>query len=232
MRKKPFLLFSLVLFILILLTPCNLKGAEFVFFLSGNYAGGLDVGDTNYSMEKDNGYLVINDSGSITSGSVSSFAGSQVGAQLFFTPHIGISLSSNIYFKKAEFDLDSSYTYHWEAIWGWENTENAAWTGTGDMQVTPINLNLVFSYPLFSKMNINITAGGTYFVTKLNMNTNIGYGNAVIQEFEGWTLMSWDWYILELENKQSKNFLGGNFGLDFEYKVSPSLSLRFIEKKG
>jgi hypothetical protein len=223
-NKKITLLF-LIVSVLLFIAPNILHAVDYVFFLSGNYAGGLEVGDTNYSQEKDYGFIIINDSGSITSGSVSSFAGSQIGAQLFFTPNIGISLSANFYFKKAEFDLNSSYTYHYVTSWGWEDSESAAWTGAGDMKVTPINLNIVFTYPLFSKMNINITAGGTYFITKLNMNTNIGYGNVEIQEFEYWTLISWDWYILELENNHSKNFFGGNIGLDLEYKVSPRIGL-------
>jgi hypothetical protein len=223
-RKKIAISF-LVAMTMLFIAPNSLFAVDYVFFLSGNYAGGLEVGDTNWSQEKDYGYLIIDDSGSIASGSVSSIAGGQLGAQLFFTPNIGISLSANFYFEKAEFDLDSSYTYSYITSWGWENSIDADWTGAGDMKVTPINLNIVFSYPLFKNMNINITTGSTYYITKLNMNTNIGYGKAVIQNFEGWTLIFWDWYILELENKRSKNFFGGNFGLDLEFKVSPHIGL-------
>lgn len=57
------------------------------------------------------------------------------------------------------------------------------------------------------------------------MNTNIGYGELIITDYGNGQLIYLDWFKLELENNQSKNFFGGNFGLDFEYKVSPQLGL-------
>jgi hypothetical protein len=224
-QNKRITLLFLIVSVLFFAAPNILHAVDYVFFLSGNYAGGLDIGDANYSQEKDYDIIIINDSGSIASGRVSSFAGSQIGAQLFFTPNIGISLSANFYFQKAEFDLNSSYTYHYVTSWGWDRSEDAEWTGAGDMKVTPINLNVVFTAPLFSKMNLNITAGGTYFITKLNMNTNIGYGNAEVILFDWGGIVSWDWYILEVENNHSKNFFGGNIGLDLEYKINPKIGL-------
>jgi hypothetical protein len=224
-HRKRSILFFLVVFIMFFAAPSRLHAVDYVFFLSGNYAGGMDVKNTNWSQEKDYWYLVINDSGSINAGNASSFGGTQVGAQLFFTPKIGISLSANFYFEKAEFDLDSSYTYYYKTRWEWENSEDMDWSGAGNMKVTPINLNIVFAAPLFSQMSLNISAGGTYFITKVNMNTNIGYGHAEITEYDWGALIFWDWYILEVENNHSKNFFGGNVGLDLEYKVSPRVGL-------
>jgi hypothetical protein len=216
--KRSFVSLFLVLLVMLFAAPNILHSMDFVFFLSGNYAGGMEVGDSTYSrVKKYYTWTAVDDSGSITSSSVSSFAGGQVGAQLFFTPNIGISLSANFCLKKPEFDLNSSYTYR--------DSENTTWTGTGDMQVTPINLNVVFTAPLFSQMNLNITAGGTYFITKLNMNTNIGYGELFVIDYGDWQLVYIDWYVLELENNHSKNFFGGNIGLDLEYKLSPQIGL-------
>jgi len=225
MKKRFSLSFLIVLLGLFFAAPDSMTATDLVFFISGNYTGGLEVGDTNYYREKDYGPIIIDDSGAITSGSVSSFGGTQAGAQYFFTPNIGISLSANFYFKKAEFGLDSSYTNHYVTVWEWENSEDAAWTSTGDIKITPINLDVVFAYQLFSKMNINITAGATYFISRLNMDTKIGYGHAEVIMFDWGGSVSWDWYILELENNHNKNFFGGNAGVDFEYKVSPQIGL-------
>jgi len=169
-NEKIILLFLMVL-VLLFMAPNILNAVDYVFFLSGNYAGGLDVKNTNWSQKKDYGFLIIYDNGSITSGSVSSLAGSQIGAQVFFTPNIGISLSANFYFKKAEFDLDSIYKYHYVTQWGWDNSEDAGWTGAGNMKVTPINLNLVYSYLLFKNMNINIPAGRAFLRNSLRLGT-------------------------------------------------------------
>jgi hypothetical protein len=214
-----------MMLILIFSAPDMLHAVDYVFFLSGNYAGGLDVKNTNWTQRKDYGLLVIYDNGFINSSSVSSSGGSQVGAQFFFTPNIGISLSANFYFKKAQFDLESFYTYHYVTRWGWDNSANADWTGAGDMKVTPINLSIVCTFPLFKNMNINFTAGGTYFITKINMNTNIGYGRAKIILYDWGGLIYWDWFILEVESNHKRNFFGGNVGLDFEYKISRRIGL-------
>jgi opacity protein-like surface antigen len=119
----------------------------------------------------------------------------------------------------------SSYSVTWK--W-WDRgpyDEPNTWDMTGNLSVIPISLNAVYKFDL-GMISPYISAGPTFFLAKLKMDTTIGLGNTWLWQDEVGDLWRiFDYFPIPMFVDESLNGIGFNFGAGLDVALSPSFGL-------
>jgi opacity protein-like surface antigen len=141
----------------------------------------------------------------------------------FFSGGLGLSLRVDLNFSQ-KLTGDSAYELTWE--W-WDRgpyTDQASWDFTGNLSVVPISLNAVYKFGtgIFSPY---ISAGPTFFLGKLKIDTTLGLGDTWTY-LEGGILWRYiDYFAIPAYVDQSLNGIGFNVGAGVDIALSPNFVL-------
>ncbi len=225
MRKKMCFILMCCAVFFFLFGSKPMSAGEFVFYINGNYSGGVSIGDTVYTRSYNITRVTTNDNGDILASMPSGLFGASAGFSYFFTKELGISLSA-AYLKKAEVDLFGSYTFDWR--WtssGLSYNRQASWEDVGSFSVIPISLNLIYRAALGKSTFLTLSAGPSIFLTKVELNSRAGFGDA-------WSFTLWpfiytyvEWFEMDVSVSQNETIIGGNVGLDLEQKIAGNFGI-------
>jgi len=215
MRK---IIFASIIFCLVLLP---LKG-EIALNIGAVYSGAFSMDNVNYQTTwSDNSGIVsfteTNNSNFVGTGG----AGFNAGLSFFFNYKMGVGIS--IATLKTNYKISNSFNWHFQ--W-WNGTaadiKPKEWKSEGDVNVLPVNINVIFRAVSKEKLKLNVFFGPTIFFASPKLTGNGGYADGPI-EYEG--IYYIDWYDLPMEFKSSKTLFGGNGGVELEYFFNESMAL-------
>lgn len=201
---------------------------RFAFFADLGMIGAFKTDPMNYNWTGNSSSVVsLSDRTNITSELVTDSEdqaklgyGFSGGLMIFFSPSFGVSASISSFFKQ-EFNIESDYTFSWTWWNGDSYSDREYFTDSGSMSAVPISLNLVAIVKTSGAGSLNLYAGPTLFLTKIDFNTHIGYSGVGLKSDNYYYV---EWFPFEYQIKKSESVLGGNFGADFEFKTRKTAS--------
>jgi len=119
---------------------------------------------------------------------------------------------------------DSSYSLTWKFLSYPTYTETPRWDLTGSLSVIPISLNAVYKFDL-GMVKPYISAGPTFFLAKLKIDTTIGLADTwtYLEGGSLWRII--DYFAIPAYVDQSLNGIGFNIGAGLDVALSPNFGL-------
>ncbi len=229
MRKTFFMVNCVVLSLL--LGTYSISAQELILFFNGNITTQINQGESDYTRNPGYSFVNSSDSGNLTKEFSSPPLGYSLGISYFFSRHLGLAVSISVP-PEIAVDVTSNYTFTWQFPGKSQHTSSSTWTSQGDISIKPINLNLIYAYYLGQNTLINVTAGASLFLTRVNLATNIGYGvggqyiyyEYVYPHLKKVCISLVDWYELKLNQVKKESIFGANIGLNIEQRFTKKFS--------
>jgi len=196
--------------------------AQLAVNIGGFYSGPFAIDDfaLNTRFTDGNQIVSFNETNRAAYDNSSGF-GFNAGIAYFFNYKMGLGI--NAAFMKTEIDIMNSFNWNWEWWDGATGSINAKnCNNTGSITVTPVSINLIYRAVSNDRIKVNLFAGPTLFLAKVDLDGNGGYADGPLL-FEG--IYYIDWYDVPLEVSQSESVFGGNGGIELEYMFSESMNL-------
>jgi hypothetical protein len=138
------------------------------------------------------------------------------GLAYLFSPNFGISFNISSLLKQ-KFYISNDYTFDWTwASSGYSYSRSKKFMDSGTISATPISINLLILRKLANSTILNIYAGPTLFLSKLDLTSHFGYGTASTKN-DGYNWV--DWYPFEYHIKENTSVLGANIGINLEIQT-------------
>jgi opacity protein-like surface antigen len=141
----------------------------------------------------------------------------------FFSGGFGLRLRVDFNFSQ-NLTGDSSYSVNWKFWDRGPDTEPDQWDLTGSLSIIPVSLNAVYKFDL-GKFSPYISAGPTFFLAKLKIDTTIGLADTWTFEEGGTLWRTIDYFAIPAYVDQSLNGIGFNFGAGLDVALSPNFGL-------
>jgi len=207
------------------LLPAEYGQKKMEIFLGGGLGfGSLLNSSTDYEYHFGNvGILDYADE----AGQVSHKAGGPMGLGFslahFFGGGFGLRLRVDFNFSQ-NLTGDSSYSLTWKFLSYPTYTETPRWDLTGSLSVIPISLNAVYKFDL-GMVKPYISAGPTFFLAKLKIDTTIGLADTwtYLEGGSLWRII--DYFAIPAYVDQSLNGIGFNIGAGLDVALSPNFGL-------
>ena len=190
--------------------------SKFQFFINGGFLTTPGIQDTLYDHKQRIENANVHGNGSIIQNHPVNI-GYSLGFSYFFLKNLGISFRLN-YNIKNDVKFDSTFNCSFQ-VWDKHSWENAheEWETPGEIRVIPMAISLVYRKQLNQKFSMDFIAGLTVFFTKFNLKSYMGLGGLNVW---GGTVYHAYWYHLKLSLKNSETLIGGNIGVNFEYRIN------------
>ncbi len=193
---------------------------RFELFLSAGMAGGLQLLETIYEDGLTVDYFDLTETTTITPEEFPNTLGISAGFTFYFSRNLGLSLALH-YVPKTTLDIYSSYDYLLEVPGYQPFAREADWTSSGELSLMPITINLVYSFFVGENAKINLYAGPAIIFANIDLAANMGYGVVFEDEFYLYP----EWYDIPLYISTTETIVGGNAGIDLEYKLTNRMGL-------
>jgi hypothetical protein len=154
--------------------------------------------------------------------------GTSLGAGLafsyFFAGNIGVQLRYD-HMLTAKINADDSYSAY-AIAWNWTDgtgpfSQAEEWDVTGEYAVSPLSLNVIYRIPTKGMFAPTLSAGMTYFLGNVKVETTRGYGFT-------WTtgnVQSVDYLDIPLRISDSIGSFGVNAGAGLDVILAPKIAL-------
>ena len=143
----------------------------------------------------------------------------------YFSGGFGLSLRVDLNFSQ-NLTGESSYSVTWKYWNKGPFTEPDQWDLTGNLSVIPISLNAVYKFDL-GMISPYISAGPTFFLAKLKIDTTIGLADTWTFVEGGSLWRTIDYFAIPayVDVDQSLNGIGFNIGAGLDVALSPNFGL-------
>lgn len=187
--------------------------------INGNFR--LNMLDFHYQGNS-NQWATVTDSGSIQATPPNDTKNTiSLGLMRKFSHSLGLMIS--VSFIKQQLKVKTDYQY--DLVWndGVSYSATGTMSEDGNIALTPLSINLLYSIWLNKKISLNLVLGPTLFLTKIDLFTSIGYGGAWPVSNEN-TIYG-EWFPFKYKSKKSGAFFGANASAELEYKINSYYSV-------
>jgi tetratricopeptide (TPR) repeat protein len=194
---------------------------SFALFIDGGIGENFKIDPFDYGWNWDTVNVSVDEGGKVKVDPESGTSiGYSFGMMKLFSPSWGVSASVSSFSQKINSESDYQFSWLWYTNRGDTIDEN--FTDSGKITVMPINLNLIAVLRLGKSAGINLYAGPTLYLTKIDLKTRLGYSISATKS-DGYVYM--DWFPYEFQVSESASIFGANVGLDFEYILGNNIGV-------
>ncbi len=193
---------------------------KFAFFFDSGSVGTFKLSDMNYNRN-------ISTTNQVKGTNQNSLSGTNfkksisldVGFLYMFPKSSSSGIRASLSSIKQNWKYGTNFIFNWVWSDGRSRSQSGTMSEDAKASLTLINIDYVFQKNLVNDLYVNLYAGPTFYLSKVDLYSGIGFGDVWYHQDN--KLYYGEWYPLKYHNNENSGGVGGNIGGGLEYKWPP-----------